>query len=67
MYEASTDRVVALGTLEYCAKACTCSVDTLVQAMSKYNNGLLNSVKYELYVLDDVINGKYIEEEDDFE
>lgn len=62
LYDNSTTLPVALGTIEVCAKATGSSPRSLIESNSKLKSGLIPSVRYQLFDLDKVINGYYLEE-----
>lgn len=64
VYDTKTDLPVCIGTAIECAEALGITHSAFRSFKSLFDNNVRESLKYEIFDLDDVINGKYLEEGD---
>jgi hypothetical protein len=64
VYDVKTDLPVCIGSAIECAEALGITHSTFRSFKSLFDNGVRDNIKYEIYDLDDVIDGKYLEEGD---
>ena len=64
MYDSSTDLPVCIGNIDECAKCAGTSPSTLMSGMHRYLTGERGAPRYQLYDIDKVVAGYYLEEGD---